>query len=89
MAKHDKKTEQKLDQLGARIKALRIAAGYTNYEKFSYEHDISRSQFGRYENGQDMKFSSLLKVLDALGIPLAEFFGEGFETSEPEAEDPC
>lgn len=89
MAKHDEETEKRLIQLGDRIKNLRVAAGYSNYEKFSYEHDISRSQFGRYENGQDMKFSSLLKVLKALDISLPEFFSEGFDEDGPETDDPC
>lgn len=68
-----------LVQLGNRIKERRIALGYTNYEYFAYEHGISRSQFGRYEIGQDMRFSSLVKVVSALGMTLEEFFSEGFE----------
>jgi len=45
----------------------------------TYEHEINRSQHGRYENGEGLRFSSLLKVLKALDISLAEFFGEGFK----------
>ena len=70
---------QQLSNLGARIKAMRKARGYSNYEQFAYKHEINRSQYGRYENGEDLRFSSLLKVLKALDISLAEFFGEGFE----------
>lgn len=70
---------QQLSNLGARIKALRKARAYSNYEQFAYKHEINRSQYGRYENGEDLRFSSLLKVLKALDISLAEFFGEGFE----------
>ncbi|MCB9350853.1 MAG: helix-turn-helix transcriptional regulator [Lewinellaceae bacterium] len=79
MGKHDEYTEKQLANLGARIKALRKAKGYSNYEQFAYENEINRSQYGRYENGEDLRFSSLLKVLKALDISLAEFFGEGFE----------
>ena len=53
--------------------------GYTSYEYFAYDHQISRSQFGRYEKGQDLKFSSLIKVVNASGISLSEFFSEGFD----------
>ena len=70
---------QQLSNLGARIKAMRKARGYSNYEQFAYKHEINRSQYGRYENGEDLRFSSLLKVLKALDVSLAEFFGEGFE----------
>ena len=79
MSKHDKYTEKQLANLGARIQALRKARGYSNYERFAYENEINRSQYGRYENGEDLRFSSLLKVLKALDISLAEFFREGFE----------
>jgi transcriptional regulator with XRE-family HTH domain len=68
-----------LKKLGERIKQLRIERGYSSYEYFAYEFEISRAQFGRYENGQDLRFSSLIKVINAFGITLEEFFGEGFE----------
>jgi len=72
-------TQQQLARLGKRLKALRKARGYSNYEQFAFQHGISRSQYGRYENGEDLRFSSLLRVLQALDISLAEFFAEGFE----------
>ncbi len=80
MAKEPKQNQNKdLENLGKRIKELRIQKGYTNYEYFAYDHNISRTQFGRYERGEDMRFSSLLKVVRALGMTLEEFFSEGFE----------
>lgn len=72
-------TDEQLKKLGARIKELRIKKGFTNYEHFAYENEISRSQIGRYENGQDLRFSSLIKILNALEISLDEFFSEGFD----------
>jgi transcriptional regulator with XRE-family HTH domain len=72
-------TEDQLAKLGARIKQLRIDAGYTSYEYFAYDHNISRAQFGRYENGQDLRMSSLIKLANAFGVTLQEFFSEGFE----------
>jgi transcriptional regulator with XRE-family HTH domain len=68
-----------LAKLGNRIKSIRIKKGYSNYEYFAYEHNISRSQFGRYERGEDLRYSSLLKVIRAFGMTLEEFFCEGFE----------
>jgi transcriptional regulator with XRE-family HTH domain len=72
-----KNTDQYLKKLGDRIKQLRVEKGYTSYEYFAYDHNISRAQFGRYEKGQDLRVSSLIKVANALGISLSEFF-EGF-----------
>ena len=65
--------------LGNRIKSLRLKKGYSNYEYFAFEHDIPRAQYGRYENGEDLKYSSLIRVIKALGISLEEFFSEGFD----------
>ncbi len=78
-AQANKGKDKRLLQLGNRIKSLRIAKGYSNYEYFAYEHNISRSQFGRYENGEDLRFSSLLKIVEAFDITLEEFFSEGFD----------
>jgi len=70
--------DEQLEKLGARIKELRIKAGYSNYEVFAYEHNIPRAQYGRYEQGKDLRFSSLVKVVSAFGMTMEEFFGEGF-----------
>jgi len=71
-------SDDQLRKLGERIKDLRIRKGYTSYEYFAYEHNISRAQFGRYEQGQDLRFSSLVKVVGAFEMTLEEFFSEGF-----------
>lgn len=70
--------KEQLQKLAERIKELRAEKGYTSYEYFAYDHNIPRAQYGRYEKGEDLKFSSLLKVLKGLDISLKEFFGEGF-----------
>lgn len=69
-------TKDELVKIGQKLKELRQKKGYTNYENFAYEHDIPRAQYGRYEKGQDMRISSLLKVLKALDISPADFFKE-------------
>jgi hypothetical protein len=68
-----------LKKLGERIRSLRIQAGYTNYENFAFDHDIPRAQFGRYERGEDLRYSSLVKICKAFGISLKAFFSEGME----------
>lgn len=74
-----KSKPEEVIKLGKRIKQLRIMRGYSNYEYFAYEHEISRSQWGRYENGEDLRFSSLVKVVKAFDMTLEEFFSEGFD----------
>jgi transcriptional regulator with XRE-family HTH domain len=79
MAKKEEFTLKQLQNLGNRFKQLRKEKGYTNYEIFAFDNEIPRAQYGRYENGEDLRFSSLLKVLKALDISLDEFFSEGFD----------
>ena len=76
MSKHEKYIEENLESLGKRLQVLRKAKGYKNYEQFAFEHNISRAQYGRYEKGQDLRFSTLCKVLKALDVSLEEFFKE-------------
>ena len=73
-----KETEVFLKKLGARIKQLRVNAGYTNYETFSYEAGISRGQYGIYEQGKNITVVSLLKIIKFHKITFEEFFAEGF-----------
>lgn len=75
----DDKIDQQLECLGERLKQIRKGKGYSNYEHFAFRHDINRSQYGRYEKGGDLRFSSLLRVLEALDISLKDFFAEGFD----------
>ncbi len=65
-----------LEEMGKKLTSLRKAEGYKNYETFAYENAIPRAQYGRYERGQGLKLSSLLKVLHALGIKPSDFFGQ-------------
>lgn len=74
----DPQIEDMLTKVGNRLKAIRKAKGYSNYEQFAYENNIGRAQYGRYEKGSDLRLSSLFKVLQAMDISPAEFFGEGF-----------
>ncbi|HYH14820.1 MAG TPA: helix-turn-helix transcriptional regulator [Flavisolibacter sp.] len=63
-----------IGKVGARIRELRKAKGYTNHDIFAYDHQLDRTQYSKYERGADMRLSSLIKVLAALDISLAEFF---------------
>ena len=83
-AKNDEDSEnikEVLKLVGARIRYLRESKGERNYEKFAFKHDLNRTQLWRYENGEDLYFSSLIKVLSALDITLADFFSDGFDQS--------
>lgn len=68
-----------LIQLGNRLRYYRKLKGYTNYEHLAYDLGISRSQYGKYENGGNIKFNTLCKILDFLDVSLKEFFSDGFD----------
>lgn len=63
--------------LAKRIKQLRQDKGYTSQETFAYDNDYTLSYYSRLERGEDIRFSSLVKVCKALEITLEQFF-KGF-----------
>lgn len=75
----EKNIEVTLGKFGERLRFFRKLKGFSNYEHFAYEVDISRSQYGKYENGGNIKLSTLIKILNFLGVSLKEFFSEGFD----------
>jgi len=65
------------EKIGKTLKRLREERGYTNYENFAFENNIARSQYGKYEKGsEDLRLSSLFKVLNAMNISFEDFFKE-------------
>lgn len=65
-------------QLAKRIKQLRQDKGYTSQETFAYDNDYTLSYYSRIERGEDIRFTSLVKVSKALGVSLKILFSEGF-----------
>jgi transcriptional regulator with XRE-family HTH domain len=63
-----------LKRIGERLKHFRKEAGYTNYEYFAYDHNISRPQYGKYEAGANIQLNTLIKILKAMNVTLEEFF---------------
>lgn len=79
MPQQPKSENPAIKQLANRIKELRKKKGYSSYEYFAYDHGISRSQMGRYEKGEDIRFSSLMKLIEAFEMTPNEFFKDGFD----------
>ena len=64
--------------LAERIKQLRKERGYSSQETFAYDNDYTLSYYSRLERGQDIRFTSLVKVCKALNVDLITFFSKGF-----------
>ncbi|MEQ8470026.1 MAG: helix-turn-helix domain-containing protein [Marinoscillum sp.] len=66
--------EERIKKIGAKIKKLRADKGYSSYEDFAFKKGFDRKQMWRVEQGQNLKLTSLIAILDALETPLSEFF---------------
>lgn len=72
----DNINDDRMREIGLRLRKIRIEKGYTSYEFFAWEHKIPRVQYYNMEKGKNFTMKSLLRVLDALGVSPAEFFIE-------------
>ena len=71
----DKDITAKKLEIAKRIKDLRIQAGYTSYETFANQYNMSRRNYFRLETDfSDVKFSTLFKICTIHGITLEQFF---------------
>jgi transcriptional regulator with XRE-family HTH domain len=70
------KTEkQVLHAIGEKLKELRIKKGYTSYETFAIDNELSRMQYWRIEKGlSNITVRSLMRILDIHKITVEEFF---------------
>jgi transcriptional regulator with XRE-family HTH domain len=71
--------DEELRKLANRLKTLRKKKGYTNMDIFAYEHGFGRAQYGRYENGQDLRYTTIVRLANCFEMSIKEFFSEGFE----------
>lgn len=78
MAKKSSTNKTEIDnrifKVAEKLEQMRKDAGYTSYENFAIDKGISRMQYWRMEKGTNFTFESLLKILDAHGMSLGEFF---------------
>jgi transcriptional regulator with XRE-family HTH domain len=71
---------QLLKKIGKKLARRRKELGYKNSDTFAYDKELNRSQYGKYEAGsQNLRFSSLVKIINALGTTVEDFFSEGLD----------
>lgn len=66
--------EEAKGAIGAKIKSLRVNAGYKSYEVFAWENDISRIQYWKMEQGTNCTLKSLYRVLKIHELSFQDFF---------------
>lgn len=82
-AKVQKEIDPRIIEIGKQLEVIRKEAGYTSYENFAIDKGIPRMLYWRLEKGTNFTITSLLRVMDAHGMTLQEFFA-GFEKQDKE-----
>jgi len=65
-----------LIELSKRLKYFRKKLGFSSYEKLANDIGISRSQYGKYEKGGNIKYTTLCRILNHFDITIQEFFNQ-------------
>lgn len=63
-----------LKAIASRLKELRKAKGYSNYEHIAFALEMSRSAYWRLETGANFELKTLIKICRLLEVSLEEFF---------------
>ncbi|NWL04250.1 XRE family transcriptional regulator [Flavobacterium collinsii] len=65
---------EELQLIAIRLKELRRAKGYSNYEHIAFALDMSRSAYWRLETGANFELKTLIKICRLLDVSLEDFF---------------
>lgn len=63
-----------LFNLGSTFRQLRMRKGFKSAEIFSYEHDLNRTAYWRWENGQNITMKNFLRLCEIHGLAPQEMF---------------
>lgn len=70
----EKKKDKRLGDFSAIIRRRRVELGHNNAELLANKHNVNRSVYQRWENGEDLNLTSLLKLLEMLEMKGSELF---------------
>ncbi len=71
-------------EIGSKLRSLRVERGFSSYENFAIEHELSRMQYWRVEKGlTNITIRSLVKLLNIHKITVEDFFSD-LNFSKPE-----
>jgi hypothetical protein len=71
--KKDRKDET-LYSLGSTFRQLRMRKGFKSAEVFSYENDLNRTAYWRWENGENITMKNFLKLCNIHNISPKDLF---------------
>jgi transcriptional regulator with XRE-family HTH domain len=61
-------------KIGNKIKTLRKNAGYTSYENFAMDYDLSRMYYWQVESGRNISLEYLFNLLNIFKVNVKDFF---------------
>lgn len=61
-------------KIGAKLKSMRLLAGFSSYEVFADKNNLSKIQYFKMEKGTNFTLKSLDRVLKIHGISIINFF---------------
>lgn len=70
--KHPK--DEMLINLGIIIRRMRLSKGFKSAELFSYENNLNRTAYWRWENGQNMTMKNFFKICSIHEMTPQEIF---------------
>jgi hypothetical protein len=73
-----KKLDKRILKIAEKLRKMRIQKGYTSYDGFAWDNELSRIHYWRIEKGSNFTMQTLLKILDIHKITLEDFF-KGFD----------
>ncbi|MCB9245144.1 MAG: helix-turn-helix transcriptional regulator [Flavobacteriales bacterium] len=65
-------------RIGTALRELRLKAGYSSYENFAIDHDLSRRHYWETEKGRNISIEYLVKILAIHNMSIKEFFEKHF-----------
>ncbi len=69
-----KNTSPILTNLGSTLRQLRMRKGFKSAELFSFENELNRTAYWRWENGQNITMKNLIRLCDIHKLTLKELF---------------
>ena len=68
------KKEELLINLGVIFRQLRIQKGYSSAEQFSFDFDLNRTAYWRWENGENITMLNFVKLCSIYNVSPKEIF---------------
>lgn len=69
-------TSEATENIGLKLKQMRIDKGYRSYETFAIQNDLDPKYYWQVENGRNITIIHLTRLLKIHNITPSEFFKE-------------